>query len=318
MRVVKRGFTLVELSLAIAFIAVLSIIMTLIITNSISAYHRGITLNTVNTVGMDLVDNMREAVQNSAGDAVVGECNIMYPDGTLEWSNCVDTKGKSFVSVERYANIGGLGNVPMYGAFCAGNYSYIWNSGYFMSGEYDGAIMDQSLSQATLKYINANGDEDIKSGFKLLRVEDTHRAVCKVAAGVVNGEYLKDNLKLGSNDVNGNSFSGEFNLANCRMGDGSTLTEVCDAISSEPVELIGEGENGLALYDLAVATAADNGDTDIMFYAVSFILGTIQGGINIMSDNNYCATPEGDNQAVENFDYCAINKFNFAAQATGG
>ena len=61
----KEGFTLIELSLSIAFISVLSLAVALIITNSISAYHRGLVLNQINTTGMELVDDMRAAVQNA-------------------------------------------------------------------------------------------------------------------------------------------------------------------------------------------------------------------------------------------------------------
>jgi hypothetical protein len=53
-----------------------------------------------------------------------------------------------------------------------------------------------------------------------------------------------------------------------------------------------------------------------LFYAGSFILGTTTGGPNIKSNNGNCAVP-GD-VVYSNFDYCAINKFSFAAQANGG
>jgi hypothetical protein len=38
----------------------------------------------------------------------------------------------------------------------------------------------------------------------------------------------------------------------------------------------------------------------------------------VEASGNFCATPEGYNESVENLDYCAINKFNFAALETGG
>ena len=63
----KRGFTMVELSLAIALIGVLSIIVLLMIRNAVSAYHKGMVLNQINTVGMGVVDDMRSALQSSPG-----------------------------------------------------------------------------------------------------------------------------------------------------------------------------------------------------------------------------------------------------------
>ena len=50
---------------------------------------------------------------------------------------------------------------------------------------------------------------------------------------------------------------------------------------------------------------------------MSFILGTLRGGANVNVSGEFCATP-GSNSSVEDFDYCAINKFNFAARTLGG
>ena len=52
-----RGFTLVELSLSMTFIAILSIIIVLVINGAVSSYSRGITLNLINTVGNEVVVN---------------------------------------------------------------------------------------------------------------------------------------------------------------------------------------------------------------------------------------------------------------------
>ena len=42
----------------------------------------------------------------------------------------------------------------------------------------------------------------------------------------------------------------------------------------------------------------------------------MQGGINVTAAGNFCAAPN-DYGNDQNFDYCSINKFNFAARATG-
>ena len=81
------------------------------------------------------------------------------------------------------------------------------------------------------------------------------------------------------------------------------------------VLLANDDANKLVLYDLAVAVPAINNAGNSAFYSVSFILGTVDGGINVMSSGNFCKAPEESNS---NFNYCAINKFNFAAQANGG
>lgn len=308
----KHGFTIVELSLSIAFIAILSILVVLIISNAVSSYHRGITLNQLNTVGMDVVDDMRMAVQDSSARSAVKMCGEIYENTTIK-GNCERDNGMTLVMAERTGpvKIGNRNetNVPLFGAFCTGGYSYVWNSGYFFSDDYTVSKGNNIGDGANLVYKIAGSDtvhnwrnEHDGKNFKLLKVKDENRLVCRAAAKNLNsnssGYYLtnsgaRSNLRGDAFDISANN------------------------IEEEPTDVL-EGSSNLAIYDLTSALPAESGESGNMFYSVSFILGTVQGGINVMSSGSYCATPEGQNQEVENFDYCAINKFNFAAQATGG
>ena len=287
----KKGFTLVELSLSIAFIAILSITVALIINNAISTYRRGITLNQVNTVGMDLVDDMRAAIQNSPATAVTRECGLNY--GGAEEEDCKNDGARGFVVVRRLGDISEVGeNVPAYGALCTGTYSYIWNSGYFYSeNDFD------ELSGATLKYKDIDDGVELISDFRLLKIKDRSRAVCISAMKAVGGD---------------NYLGGEFDVGNL-----FDISEY-DVVTEEPeVLLSNDNSNPLALYDLDAPAPATNGAGSVSYYSVSFILGTVQGGINVMSTGNFCKPPKSGDSS-ENFDYCAINKFNFAVQAIGG
>ena len=110
------------------------------------------------------------------------------------------------------------------------------------------------------------------------------------------------------------------NQINDRTGGAFNLTKSTTAItyppiSEEPVELLGGENNLLVLYDLSAAIPAQSNASNNLFYSVSFILATVTGGIDVKATGNFCATPE--NYELENFDYCSINKFNFAVQATG-
>lgn len=327
----KKGFTLIELSLAMALIGVLSIIVVLVIANAVSSYHRGLTLNQINTTGMEVVDDMRTAVQSSPGRfASETECRSLY--GSTDsgaGKKCVDDFAMSFVYVERYAALQTTPEtrVPVFGAFCTGGYSYIWNSGYFFSDEDENyKLKDTTLHWAGLRFRQAIGGNTSsvnndyaygvdKEGFKLLKIEDDNRAICKAAAGALDGNYskngeLRNSLKVDAFDIA---------CGNASAPDTTKPAEICKALDPETVDADILDRNGnLAFYDLTVARPAEGAGTNNMFYAVSFILGTTQGGINVAANGNYCATPEGYNAEVENFDYCAINKFNFAAQATGG
>ena len=286
----RKGFTLVELSLSIAFISILSITVALITNDAISTYRRGLTLNQVNTVGMDLVDDIRVAVQGSPSKAVVGECLNNYSGSSSEKidakSACEGDGAQKFVVFNRKADVGEMRDVPVYGAFCTGAYSYIWNSGYFYSEEYNMG----GINRATLKYKNKDGDDASADDFRLLKVRDQQRAVCKIA---IDANYGQADIDGGVIDISSYGNVGE----------------------DPEVILANDIANSLALYDLGVASPAANSLGNSLFYSISFILGTVQGGINVMSTGNFCKTPTEYNS---NFDYCAINKFNFAVQATGG
>lgn len=245
----RRGFTLVELSLSLVFISILSLTIVLMINNAVESYQRGVTLNQINTVGMDLVDDIRTAVQNSSPKKEEGVKISRMKEGGVN---------------------GVEGNVPLFGIFCTGTYTYVWNSGYFYS---DGEVNAKLL---------ING-----AAVKLAKIEDEKAEVCR---------------KM--DDDEWSAFDGGGSIVWSKKDDKGN--------DKEFVELLGDKDNNLALYDLAVTGPAMGNGT--AFYSISFILGTTSGGININATNDFCSAPQNGGD----FNYCAINKFNFAAQATGG
>lgn len=260
----KRGFTLVELSLSMAFVSILSITVALIISNTIATYHRGVILNQINTVGMELVDDMRFSIQSAQvmKCASGGDCTSVQAFGNVK---------KGGTEVDK------MDNIPKYGAICTGSYSYLWNSGYLFEGN-PYKIDGNKLS------VSYNGEGSPKKDFKLLKILDKKRVIC-------SKDLSNDNI-----DLTGNNF---------------------EVINEEPVDLMSDS-GGLVIYDLNAVSTTSNA-VNGAFYSVSFILGTIQGGINVKADSNYCKTPGDSSSAdIEALDYCAINKFNFAAQANGG
>ena len=315
-KIARDGFTLIELSLSIAFIAILSIAVTLIITNSIASYRRGLTLNSINTTGMDLVDDMRAAVQNAPARPPVSYCSTIYRDSEDNnfYEQCTEDQGGNFVSVTRKGNVkigSSTVNVPLFGAFCSGTYSYIWNSGYFFTDDSESKVEDEGLAKASLQY-RFLGDSGVSeknaTDFKLLKVRDKNRDVC-VSALNTSSSGADDKRYVVSSDKPINGGGSVFDI---RREDYAILAE-------EPIDILsGDINNNLSIYDLTSMAPASSVSMNNAFYATSFILGTIQGGINIDASGNFCATPEGYESTIENFDYCAINKFNFAAQANGG
>lgn len=264
----RSGFTLVELSLSIAFISILSITIVVIINDMILSYQKGLVMKQVNTVGSELIDDFRASIASSSAGSLSNLCD----SATSSEEDCYKS-----IFISKSANIK-IGNkqitAPVYGAFCSGSYSYIWNSGYFFnSATYK---IDSAVARASFSHNGTNYGDN----FRLLKVPDITRSVC------ANHEASDEN---------------NFSLS-------SSLSE------DQIIELFPSDSN-LALYDLYVSKPARSSQSSAAYYSGSFILATIQGGINVKASGNYCATPS--DYTVENFDYCAINKFNFAMQASG-
>ena len=293
----KEGFTLVELSLSLLFIGILSVTVVLLINNTVSAYQRGLTLSRVNSVGMELVDDMRATVQNSPAGSLTNTC--VYAS-TRE--NCNSDGGYKYMYFKVYGNIR-IGNssevqeVPLYGGFCTGLYSYVWVSGYYDANNVTGDLLNEER-RPVLRVDDDNdkttAPKNIANKFRLIKIEDRGRSICIRRRGN-DDSYNNDD----ANDLN-------YEL------------EISNYGNIEPVELLpADSSNNLVLYDLYVAKPAINENSGL-FYSVSFILGTVNGGINIKAGGNYCVPPsDEEDRDSENFDYCAINKFNFAAQANG-
>ena len=157
---------------------------------------------------------------------------------------------------------------------------------------------------ASLKY---SADKPVVSGFKLLKIADDERAVCISAVRKQNGNVVSDNYE--NNDIKPDI---DVTLQGLIKG-GANLV-----FKDDPEELLSGEETGMALYDLSVSVAEQTGLQKNMYYYTSFILGTVQGGINVDASGESCAAPASYSGLSEDFDYCAINKFNFAALANGG
>ena len=300
-----KGFTIVEISLSMAFISILSITIVVLISNTVTTYHRGMVLNQINTVGMAIVDDMRASIQEAPTESMVDECPSLYPatNASTE-AKCEDDKGMSFVKAKRYANVRytngqTIGNVPIYGIYCTGSYSYVWNSGYlFNSSDYSVPGISGGL-RVKYKIAGESSVKETSGTARLVKIADEDRMVCKKAAG-----------------YNGTTHGGGYTKSTV-TNSLPNLIDISDKTIEEAPENILEENGSMVLYDLTPSTPATNSFSNSTYTAVSFILGTIQGGINITAQSDYCKVPEDYVSGIENFNYCAINKFNFAARSMG-
>ena len=273
----REGFTLVELSFAMVFISLLSLAIVLIIINTISSYRRGITLTEVNSVGTQLIDELRVAIQNSSTKSVEDLCKMNYSKD-IEIETCKKSGAyyyrRETASIKMPGKNTDTTGLPVYGAFCTGTYSYVWNSGYYYM---DGAEVKKA--KASVSYKDENGVERSIEDYRFLRIKDETRQIC--IKGVTNNVF----------DIKDGAY-----------------------ISEEPEEMLASSNmNNLAVYDLKVAKPAEGASKNNLFYSGWIILGTTTGGPSINSGTK-CAKPD---DAEANFDFCAINRFSFAAQASG-
>lgn len=274
------GFTILELALAMAFISFLLLAIGLITVQVSRIYEKGVTIKMVNSNGRELIDEFSRTILASRYDKATDSGGDHF-----EYTYTGQTYGEVEINGEDK-------DVPLFGAFCTGNYSYIWNTGYAINLP----DTDEDKEKKARLIVEKDGTEAVirePGDFRLLRINDASHEVC------VN--YAKDN-KLSEKDesmhLHGNTF------------------RVKTDPSSNLVELLSGSDSDLVLYDLTFyEPALDVGTGDALFSA-SFILGTTKGGVDITTSGDYCkSSPDNLNT---DFTYCSVNKFNFAARATGG
>lgn len=297
-RKVRGGFTLVELALSLVFIGILSVTVVLLIQSVVGSYRRGQVLNQINTVGMDLIDDFQSSIRNASWTSATRMCELYYSQGSANYERCVDDNAASFVSFIKYGTVESAGttisNMPLYGGFCTGKYTYVWNSGYIKDLKTESAI--QVLSDPWYG----------SSWVRLLKVHDENRSICSYVVKHVTG---KDDVYPMSTMLNrkGDDYNNKIPFQVYVDG---------NMIKDEPmVELLPLNKMAnLALYDLYVNRPAFNTTRETTLYSGTFILGTLTGGISLNKVGESCKPPTDEYSDLE---YCAIDNFNFAITAGG-
>ena len=171
--------------------------------------------------------------------------------------------------------------VQIYGAFCTGTHRYIWNTGYAL--DLPDEPENENKKAIFIERKEGNDDVQYDKTIRLIRVNDPSREVCILHAD-----------RVGESEEN-----------------------VFDANkASNLVEILSPSENDLIFYDFVMFEPSFHEGTSQALFSGSFILGTMAGTIDITLSGNFCTDkPEG---LATDFTYCSVNKFNFAARATGG
>lgn len=277
----RTAFTLVELMLSMTFLAVMLVSIATLVIRMIDIYQKGLAMRAINTTGREIIADLTRVI---GGSPIKDEINPVASNGNDVTAADIERAYRAYFGTTSMQL--GSKTVPAGGVFCTGAYSYIWNSAPNLSN-YRTTNNDGTIFTITV----TDGGSNTTIVPKFSRFPDSERLACETGTD--------DQLA-----------TIHYNFPGIRTDD--------------VVELINSDESDLALYDFSILPATQNNITGQIFYSGTFILATVRGGINIMSNGDFCTGKEGaaitdsNIEATDNdFDYCAVNKFNFAMRATG-
>lgn len=285
----KSGYTLTELAVAIAFISVLLLTIAVVTLNLANMYHKGTTLKSVNTIGLELIDEFSVAVASATPKNYLTDCRI-YTDA-VQQEACRNDHGMKFF-FQAYTNKDAgdgegkkitknntaLGNATQqYGIFCTGKYTYAWNTGYVLSQKGD-------FTKSSNIY---SGGKTMNSGtFRLKKYFDEGGKIC-----------------LGNLDLEHDKYTLETDF-------GATETPISD-------ELINTKD--IAIYDFTVDPPIQAEEsTQGALLVMHLTLGSITGGVDVNTDYSGCDTEAIAEKGSYDMSHCAAYQFTFTSKAQGG
>ena len=296
----KKGFTFIELALALTFLSVLLLTIAWLTMHITSTYEKGLTMKAVNATSKEIIDDVSRAIATSPARSVESLCASKY-SGTYSaqaYSDCVKDHARKFSYQQRYGSVkinGVVTQVPINGAFCTGRYSYIWNTAYALNrNDYKPATTTPDTTDYRGTFIYNGGST---KDFRLLKISDFTREIC--------ANNLTDTTQY--------IYSGYYDYKTSKsLGSGSSALQTYEDLLDRDTD----GTNThLALYDFVIFPPTVHKITGSGFYSGSFILASLRGGININSTGEFCSDPP-DNLDTD-FAYCSINKYNFSMRAAG-
>lgn len=133
----QTGFTLMELMLAMAFVAMLLLAIAAVVLQIAGIYNKGTTMKAVNQASRSIVTDMRRVIGESRPFDVTTS-----PQG-------VQPKSTNFVLLPDDNSAAGYA-APRGGRLCTGSYTYIWNIGTNQENVY------QDDATKPLRFIRVN------------------------------------------------------------------------------------------------------------------------------------------------------------------
>ena len=187
----KAGFTLVELSISMAFIGFLLIVVTYTTMQIMSIYNKGLTLKEVNSVSRLAVRDIQQSISS------VNSFIINYEDdsGVVKRANSLEDASEK---MQHYYD------TDKGGRLCTGSFSYIWNY-----SDTVGVTNPANYDAAGVQYTQSGS---VKKPIRFVRALDTDYSLCKYSSSVNEGTRLPDAFKYlnvfgeGNNNISLYSF----------------------------------------------------------------------------------------------------------------
>lgn len=313
---VKSGFTMIEVSLAMAFVAALLVSIALIISSILSVFQKGLTIKSINSVGRSLMSEFTTTINAAPSVDSTNLCNVYVTSDDADGNNkkeCLRDGAFNYVFQERIgpstdSATGETVTVQYFGLLCTGKYSYAWNTYYGVKERKTLRLNYQTSSGDVTRDYDDPGDED--TAFRLMRFEDkTYRACTQN----VNASYhLKDSFTT-------NEAHPVIDMTELANGVQITIPTPQEGFLESS-----ESDTNLDLYELAIFPISQDAVTLRAFFSGTFILATNNGSANIVRSGDYCdpastgiETSGSMMDLGSGFNYCGINKFNFAARTAG-
>ena len=287
----KSGFTIVEVTIAMAFIAVLVITLLMVGMRIASLYNKGITIRDVNSASRNIIRSMQDDIAASSSRMVVfyrkassgsggGGGSSSASSGDVKFATNLEEATKEKIHYYNDPNTGGR--------LCTGSYTYIWNyrtkfiEYNTKSKNSDGSLVSDSARKSGAQYYRSGSALARFEPVRFMKVKDDQRILC-------SSEKIAT-MKAG------------YGSAEYRNG-----LRIPDEFIKDSVAVLGDSERGLVIYSMDV------------FYTINMTIGSSlfdEEYIGSVADkdvkNSNCRTDINSQDSYA--EYCALNNIEFVAR----
>ncbi len=275
----KKGFTIIEITLAMTFLAILMVSIATLIMRVTNIYQKGLAMRAINATGTEIIEDITRTVGAASylvdihsQDAELGG------NGVMEYDNNYKLVEKYYYDYTVYnENHNGKNfNVQYFGVLCTGDYSYIWNTARALDPDF-----------TTKNFITVNGEK-----VKMVRVYDREQTQCN-----------KDKNGSVANLAKRNYLPVTINVP---------VDNVVELINNDEMDLALYEFNVTPATQSAITRQSFISANFILATRQGGININANGDFCRGEDNEFKDEYEGTM-----FNYCAVNKFSFSAR-TGG